>query len=84
MAYASVEDWLGEIENYSSRAERMMLNECHYARIAWQLATERCEDIVRKWSDMNFAQLRAGEMTEQERRTLKAVLTAILTQIQSK
>ena len=41
--HASVEDWLGEIENYSSRAERMTLNECHYARTAWQLAAERCE-----------------------------------------
>lgn len=84
MTYASVEEWLGEIENYSSRAERMTLNECHYARTAWQLATERCEEIVRQWSDMSFAQLHAGEMTEQERRTLKAVLIAIRTQIKSK
>lgn len=83
-AYASIEDWLGDIENYSSRAERMTLDERRYACAAWQLATERCEEIVRQWSDMSFAQLHAGEMTEQERRTLKAVLIAIRTQIKSK
>lgn len=82
MTYASVDDWLCEIEK--TYARRLTTDELAFACIAWQRATERCEEIVRRWSDMDFAQLHAGEMTEQERRTLKTVLTTILTQIQSK
>lgn len=44
MTYASVEDWLEEIENYSSRSERLTPDEIKYARTAWQLAVKRCED----------------------------------------
>lgn len=84
MTYASVEDWLKEAEGYSLRAERLPPDARPWVETAWQLATERCEDIVREWSNMDYAQLRAGEMSAQERRTLKAVLTAILTKIQSK
>lgn len=85
MTYASVEDWLNEIIGYSLRAEHMTADEISWATVAWKEATERCEDIVRQWTDLDFARLHiAGKLTQQEEQIIKAVTTAILTQIQSK
>ncbi|HJU04965.1 MAG TPA: hypothetical protein VJ692_07395 [Nitrospiraceae bacterium] len=38
---------------------------------------ERVQDALDRWSDDNHMQLHGGEMTAQERRTVKAVLRAI-------
>lgn len=50
MAYASMDDWLGEVENYSTRAERVPPDAMPWIEAAWNLATKaeqmRCAYVV--------------------------------------
>lgn len=38
-AYLNVDEWLGEIENFSLRAERIPVEAIPWVKTAWQLAT---------------------------------------------
>jgi hypothetical protein len=48
--YWSIDDWLGEPENYATRRERVPEGAIEWIETAWRLATEaerkRCADIV--------------------------------------
>jgi hypothetical protein len=44
---------------------------------------DRCASAVEAWLNMGEAKLRAGEMTAQEQRTLKAVLHSIVLSIRN-
>ena len=46
-------------------------------RIGVEVERERAADLAEQWLDTETMKLRAGEMTAQEVRTVKAVVTAI-------
>ena len=50
MQYRTLEDWLGEVEGYGVRQERMPSEALPWIKTAWELATkaerERCVSIV--------------------------------------
>ena len=49
----------------------------------YDLALRHCQAVVRSWLDTQAMQLKVGEMTSQEVRTVKAVLNSILRSFES-